>query len=183
MACTLRRARRPSDRCLQCSSPQTVLLGVALYIYMRVCLQMQSPELMLLLLRSGPTYVCMSSNNHVGVCSHIHTNQSSSPSPRTTQHNTNRFAKALAVMMFIIFCSYGLGMWYGASEVARDLRRGCVGVDCKTGGDVLTVFWAILNGAMVRESKAKPRNHCCGVTTVEPLSARRGFIGYLCVPQ
>lgn len=60
-----------------------------------------------------------------------------------------RFAKALAVMMFIIFCSYGLGMWYGATEVARDLRRGCTGADCKTGGDVLTVFWAILNGAMV----------------------------------
>ncbi|CAM9155268.1 unnamed protein product [Pylaiella littoralis] len=58
------------------------------------------------------------------------------------------FAKALAVMMFIIFCSYGLGMWYGATEVARDLRRGCTGADCKTGGDVLTVFWAILNGAM-----------------------------------
>lgn len=69
--------------------------------------------------------------------------------------NTTRFAKALAVMMFIIFCSYGLGMWYGASEVARDLRRGCVGVDCKTGGDVLTVFWAILNGAMVRRAKTK----------------------------
>ncbi|CAM9809253.1 unnamed protein product [Ectocarpus sp. 12 AP-2014] len=59
------------------------------------------------------------------------------------------FAKALAVMMFIIFCSYGLGMWYGASEVARDLRDGCTGSHCKTGGDVLTVFWAILNGAMV----------------------------------
>ncbi|CAM9316144.1 unnamed protein product, partial [Ectocarpus sp. 13 AM-2016] len=58
------------------------------------------------------------------------------------------FAKALAVMMFIIFCSYGLGMWYGASEVARDLRDGCTGSHCKTGGDVLTVFWAILNGAM-----------------------------------
>eukprot|EP00903_Cladosiphon_okamuranus_P019102 g17578.t1 len=58
------------------------------------------------------------------------------------------FAKALAVMMFIIFCSYGLGMWYGASEVARGLRQGCVGHACVTGGDVLTVFWAILNGAM-----------------------------------
>lgn len=52
-------------------------------------------------------------------------------------------------MMFIIFCSYGLGMWYGASEVARGLRHGCVGDGCTTGGDVLTVFWAILNGAMV----------------------------------
>eukprot|EP00752_Nemacystus_decipiens_P001377 g1364.t1 len=58
------------------------------------------------------------------------------------------FAKALAVMMFIIFCSYGLGMWYGASEVARGLRHGCLGETCTTGGDVLTVFWAILNGAM-----------------------------------
>ena len=58
----------------------------------------------------------------------------------------NSFAKALAVMMFIIFCSYGLGMWYGASEVARGLRHGRMET---TGGDVLTVFWAILNGAMV----------------------------------
>lgn len=67
-----------------------------------------------------------------------------------------RFARALAVMMFIIFCSYGLGMWYGASEVARDLRNGCTGEHCKTGGDVLTVFWAILNGAMV----SQPEAHC-----------------------
>ena len=52
--------------------------------------------------------------------------------------------------MFIIFCSYGLGMWYGAREVARDIRRDCVGDGCKTGGAVLTVFWAILQGAMVR---------------------------------
>eukprot|EP00953_Heterococcus_sp_UTEX-ZZ885_P010963 6363-Heterococcus_DN1.PRE.1 len=29
-------------------------------------------------------------------------------------------------------------------QVANDLRRGCVGSDCKTGGDVLTVFWAVL---------------------------------------
>ncbi|CAN0230516.1 unnamed protein product [Ascophyllum nodosum] len=56
--------------------------------------------------------------------------------------------RAFGVMMFIIFCSYGLGMWYGASEVARDIRRGCLGEGCKTGGEVLTVFWAILNGAM-----------------------------------
>lgn len=52
-------------------------------------------------------------------------------------------------MMFIIFCSYGLGMWYGATEVARDIRNNCFGDNCKTGGHVLTVFWAILNGAMV----------------------------------
>lgn len=56
--------------------------------------------------------------------------------------------------MFIIFCSYGLGMYYGASEVARDLRNGCTGEHCKTGGDVLTVFWAILNGAMVSDPEA-----------------------------
>ncbi|CAM9376907.1 unnamed protein product [Laminaria digitata] len=57
-------------------------------------------------------------------------------------------ASALGLMMFIIFCSYGLGMWYGAREVARDIRRDCLGEGCKTGGDVLTVFWAILQGAM-----------------------------------
>lgn len=68
-----------------------------------------------------------------------------------------RMAKALAVMMFIIFCSYGLGMWYGAREVARDIRRGCFGDGCHTGGDVLTVFWAILQGAMVRMNKANQR--------------------------
>lgn len=56
---------------------------------------------------------------------------------------------AYGVMMFIIFSSYGLGMWYGAREVARDIRRGCVGDGCKSGGDVLTVFWAVLQGAMV----------------------------------
>lgn len=59
---------------------------------------------------------------------------------------------AYGVMMFIIFSSYGLGMWYGAKEVARDIRRGCVGDGCKTGGEVLTVFWAVLQGAMVRFS-------------------------------
>lgn len=52
--------------------------------------------------------------------------------------------------MFIIFGSYGLGMWYGAEEVADDLRDHCTGSDCRTGGQVMTVFWAILNGAMVR---------------------------------
>lgn len=62
---------------------------------------------------------------------------------------SDSFGIALGLMMFLIFSSYGLGMWYGAREVARDLRRGCVGGGCKSGGDVLTVFWSILNGAMV----------------------------------
>jgi hypothetical protein len=37
-------------------------------------------------------------------------------------------------------------------QVANDLRRGCVGSDCKTGGDVLTVFWAVLQVQQQRTS-------------------------------
>jgi ATP-binding cassette subfamily B (MDR/TAP) protein 1 len=55
----------------------------------------------------------------------------------------------------LMFGSYGLGLWYGSRQVISDLNKGCDGggidnrvYDCTTGGDVITVFWSVIIGAM-----------------------------------
>jgi ATP-binding cassette subfamily B (MDR/TAP) protein 1 len=58
-----------------------------------------------------------------------------------------RLAGAFSTFLFLIFGTYGLGLWFGSRLIIKDLRDGCV-EDCHTGGDVLVVFWSILNGAM-----------------------------------
>lgn len=61
-------------------------------------------------------------------------------------------AQGLATVLFIIFASYGLGMWYGAKEIVDDheAHPDCVSAgNCKVnGGDVLVVFWSILFASM-----------------------------------
>ena len=61
-------------------------------------------------------------------------------------------AQGLATVLFIIFASYGLGMWYGAKEIVDDheAHPDCVYAgNCKVnGGDVLVVFWSILFASM-----------------------------------
>ena len=61
-------------------------------------------------------------------------------------------AQGLATVLFIIFASYGLGMWFGAKEIVEDheANPGCVETGtCKVnGGDVLVVFWSILFASM-----------------------------------
>ncbi|OQS05543.1 ATP-binding Cassette (ABC) Superfamily [Thraustotheca clavata] len=53
------------------------------------------------------------------------------------------------VMFGTIFFTYGFGMWFGAVQVADDqLTQPTCTSDCYDGGRVLTVFFAIIMGAM-----------------------------------
>ena len=67
----------------------------------------------------------------------------------------NAIARGIGSVLFIIFASYGLGMWFGASEIIDGIKnKGCSPqnedepLDCVTSGDVLTVFWSVIFGAM-----------------------------------
>jgi ATP-binding cassette, subfamily B (MDR/TAP), member 1 len=54
-------------------------------------------------------------------------------------------ARGLATVLFVIFASYGLGMWFGAKELVdyRNAHPYCFyEMNCKiNGGDILVVFW------------------------------------------
>ncbi|GAB9470376.1 Multidrug resistance protein abc superfamily, partial [Globisporangium polare] len=54
------------------------------------------------------------------------------------------------LMFFTVFCTYACGMFYGALKVANDNLDGntCSGSNCYNGGRVLTVFFAVIMGAM-----------------------------------
>uniref|UniRef100_K3W854 Bile salt export pump n=1 Tax=Globisporangium ultimum (strain ATCC 200006 / CBS 805.95 / DAOM BR144) TaxID=431595 RepID=K3W854_GLOUD len=54
------------------------------------------------------------------------------------------------LMFFTVFCTYACGLFYGAVKVANDRLDGnnCVGSGCYDGGRVLTVFFAVIMGAM-----------------------------------
>lgn len=54
----------------------------------------------------------------------------------------------MALMFFSCFCTYAGGMYYGAIKVTQDRSNGCVGESCYDGGQVITVFFAIVVGAM-----------------------------------
>ncbi|CAM9185623.1 unnamed protein product, partial [Chrysoparadoxa australica] len=54
----------------------------------------------------------------------------------------------MGAMMFMMFSTYAAGMLYGAHLIARDETQQCTGDGCITPGDVLTVFWGILQGAV-----------------------------------
>ncbi|KAM3576986.1 hypothetical protein VYU27_001127 [Nannochloropsis oceanica] len=61
-------------------------------------------------------------------------------------------AQGLGTVLFIIFASYGLGMWFGAKEIVDDHEAHPECVEAGTcninGGDVLVVFWSILFASM-----------------------------------
>jgi len=47
---------------------------------------------------------------------------------------------AIGVMMMILFCSYGLGFWYGSRLILKHEN---------TGGQILNAFFAIIIGGMI----------------------------------
>jgi len=47
---------------------------------------------------------------------------------------------AIGIMMMILFCSYGLGFWYGSTLILQHE---------KTGGQILNAFFAIIIGGMI----------------------------------
>jgi len=51
------------------------------------------------------------------------------------------------MLMLILFGSYALGLWFGGHLILQDLIHQCTS-KCHTGGNVLTVFWGVLFGAM-----------------------------------
>ncbi|KAF1317727.1 Multidrug resistance protein abc superfamily, partial [Globisporangium splendens] len=54
------------------------------------------------------------------------------------------------VVFFTVFCTYACGMFYGALKVSNSHLDGntCSGNGCYDGGHVLTVFFAVIMGAM-----------------------------------
>ena len=52
-------------------------------------------------------------------------------------------------MFFVIFCTYAIGMYYGAVKVADDQITGsCVGSGCYDSGRVLVIFFCIIMSSM-----------------------------------
>lgn len=52
------------------------------------------------------------------------------------------------LMFFSLFLTYAVGLYYGALQIANDRRDECSGSSCYDGGRVLTVFFAIIMGAL-----------------------------------
>ncbi|TMW60933.1 hypothetical protein Poli38472_000975 [Pythium oligandrum] len=51
------------------------------------------------------------------------------------------------IMLFVMFCMYACGMFFGALFVANDRRDGCTD-NCYDGGRVLVIFFGIMMGGM-----------------------------------
>ncbi|OQR90011.1 ATP-binding Cassette (ABC) Superfamily, partial [Achlya hypogyna] len=52
-------------------------------------------------------------------------------------------------MFFVVFCTYSLGMYYGAVKVSNDqINDKCTGSHCYDGGRVLIVFFSVVMSAM-----------------------------------
>lgn len=60
------------------------------------------------------------------------------------------------LMFFAVFCTYAVGMFFGALKVANDHLDGrtCTGSNCYDGGRVLTVFFSTIFGAMAMGNAA-----------------------------
>ncbi|KAF1313678.1 Multidrug resistance protein abc superfamily, partial [Globisporangium splendens] len=54
------------------------------------------------------------------------------------------------VMFFTIYCTYAAGLYFGAVQISNDQLSGsqCTGHGCYDGGKVITIFFAIIMGAM-----------------------------------
>ncbi|EQC42698.1 hypothetical protein SDRG_00425 [Saprolegnia diclina VS20] len=52
-------------------------------------------------------------------------------------------------MFFVVFCTYAVGMYYGAVKITNDqINDKCVGSGCYDGGRVITVFFSIVMSSM-----------------------------------
>ncbi|DAZ97746.1 TPA: hypothetical protein N0F65_009026 [Lagenidium giganteum] len=54
------------------------------------------------------------------------------------------------LMFFTVYCTYACGLFYGAVRISNDQLSGekCTGSNCYDGGKVMTVFFAVIMGAM-----------------------------------
>ncbi|KAJ0392417.1 hypothetical protein P43SY_000315 [Pythium insidiosum] len=56
----------------------------------------------------------------------------------------------IGVMFFVLYCTYSAGLYFGSVQIAND-QLGlvkCVGSGCYDGGKLMTVFFAVIMGAM-----------------------------------
>lgn len=60
----------------------------------------------------------------------------------------------------LLFCAcflcYGLAFWYGSLLVADDVRSGCTGNQCQTGGTIMACFFSVLMGAIAMGQISPP---------------------------
>eukprot|EP00285_Hemiselmis_virescens_P019662 CAMPEP_0173408724 /NCGR_PEP_ID=MMETSP1356-20130122/70456_1 /TAXON_ID=77927 ORGANISM="Hemiselmis virescens, Strain PCC157" /NCGR_SAMPLE_ID=MMETSP1356 /ASSEMBLY_ACC=CAM_ASM_000847 /LENGTH=562 /DNA_ID=CAMNT_0014370079 /DNA_START=126 /DNA_END=1811 /DNA_ORIENTATION=- len=91
----------------------------------------------------------------------MRTVSSLSAEPQQTRKYDEKLARALGigkskalstgggigVMIFCMFCMYSLGLWYGSKLITDEAENAQTG-QTWTGGDVLTVFFSVLMGAM-----------------------------------
>ncbi|GAB9471548.1 Multidrug resistance protein abc superfamily [Globisporangium polare] len=56
----------------------------------------------------------------------------------------------MGVMFFTIYCTYAAGLYFGAVQISKDQLNGtpCTDHGCYDGGKVITIFFAIIMGAM-----------------------------------
>ncbi|GLE06054.1 hypothetical protein PINS_up015265 [Pythium insidiosum] len=56
----------------------------------------------------------------------------------------------IGVMFFVLYCTYSAGLYFGSVQIANDQLGAikCVGSGCYDGGKLMTVFFAVIMGAM-----------------------------------